>query len=326
MTRHTNGPIVHFLNRNFTGNGMCWSNKLEILLRHFNLKTKIGPTEGDCKAFYVGDEQVGIIRADIWRHLSNFSTIFLHDPSRQSVVLNPDWRTYEERSEKLDILLRELRAKDIFSTLAGWRDECYDVSSKFGDVPVMKMERSATCLFGIKRCGVHVNGYVKNVDGSHSLWIQKRALTKPTWPGKLDNMVSGGFSVGMTIMECVRKEAQEEASLTEELLNSMISVGTVSFMFEDERGIFPETLFVFDVEIPADFEPTNSDNEVESFHLYSIEELKKVIVTDDFKLTSSLVALDFLVRHGYLNCDDENNYIKLVETLHTPLHHMHPVY
>ncbi|KFM82394.1 hypothetical protein X975_21210, partial [Stegodyphus mimosarum] len=172
-------------------------------------------------------------------------------------------------------------------------------------------------LFGIKRCGVHVNGYVKNTDGSKCLWIQKRAYTKPTWPGKLDNMVSGGFAVGMTILECVRKEAQEEASLPDDLLNAMIPVGTVSFMFEDDRGIFPETLFVFDIELPVDFVPINSDNEVESFHLYSIEELKKVIVTDDFKLTSSLVTLDFLVRHGYLNCDEEPNYIKLLETCHS---------
>lgn len=44
-------------------------------------------------------------------------------------------------------------------------------------------------LFGIKRCGVHVNGYVKNDDGSMCLWVQKRAYTKPTWPGKLDNVV-----------------------------------------------------------------------------------------------------------------------------------------
>lgn len=48
-------------------------------------------------------------------------------------------------------------------------------------------------LFGIKRCGVHVNGYVKNDDGSKSVWIQKRSYTKPTWPGKLDNMVMAYF-------------------------------------------------------------------------------------------------------------------------------------
>lgn len=325
MTRYTNGPVTQFISRN-SGNGMTWSNKLEILLRNFNLKSKIGPDEGDCKAFFVGGEQVGIIRPNIWKLLRHYSNVFQYDSKIQSVTLNPDWRTYEERSEKLDGILKELRQKDLFSTLSGWRDECYDVSSKFGDVPVMKMERSATCLFGIKRCGVHVNGYVKNVDGSHSLWIQKRSYTKPTWPGKLDNMVSGGFVVGMTIVECVRKEAQEEASLPDDLLNSMVPVGTVSFIFEDDRGIFPETLFVFDVEIPSDFIPTNSDNEVESFHLYTIDELKRVIVTEDFKLTSSLVALNFLVRHGYLSCDEEPNYIQMLEVMHSPLHYHHPAY
>ncbi|CAL1266320.1 unnamed protein product [Larinioides sclopetarius] len=320
MTRYTNGPVSQCICRN-SSNGLNWSNKLGLLLRNFNLKSKIGPHEGDCKEFYVGSEKVGIIRPDIWKELLHYSTIFQYDQAQNKVVLNPEWRTYEERSEKLDDFLRELRKKEIFSTLAGWRNECYDVSSKFGDVPVMKMERSATCLFGIKRCGVHVNGYMKNADGSKSVWIQKRACTKPTWPGKFDNMVSGGFSVGMTVLECVRKEAQEEASLTDTLLNSMIPAGVVSFMFEDERGIFPETIFVFDLEIPSDFIPVNSDNEVEIFHLLSIDELKRIIVTDDFKLTSSLIALDFLVRHGYLNCDEEPNYIKLLETLHTPLHY-----
>ncbi|XP_035228952.1 nudix hydrolase 24, chloroplastic-like isoform X2 [Stegodyphus dumicola] len=319
MTRYTNCSVSQFVCRN-SGNRMSWSNKLEMLLKNFNLRS---PDEGDCKVFFVGEEQVGVIRADIWKHLLHYPSVFQYDKSRERVTLNPEWRTYDERSEKFDNVLRELRTKEIFSTLAGWRDECYDVSSKFGDVPVMKMERSATCLFGIKRCGVHVNGYVKNIDGSKCLWIQKRAYTKPTWPGKLDNMVSGGFAVGMTILECVRKEAQEEASLPDDLLNAMIPVGTVSFMFEDDRGIFPETLFVFDIELPVDFVPINSDNEVESFHLYSIEELKKVIVTDDFKLTSSLVTLDFLVRHGYLNCDEEPNYIKLLETCHSPLHYLH---
>ncbi|GFW25228.1 nudix hydrolase 24, chloroplastic [Trichonephila clavipes] len=271
MTRYTNGPVTQIC-RN-SSNALNWSSKLGILLRNFTLKSKIGPQDGDCKEFYVGNEHVGIIRADIWKELLHYSTVFQFDQAHNKVVLNPEWRTYEERSEKIDRLLRELRMKDVFSTLAGWRNECYDVSSKYGDVPVMKMERSATCLFGIKRCGVHVNGYVKNADGTKSVWVQKRACTKPTWPGKLDNMVSGGFSVGMTILQCVRKEAQEEASLTDDLLNSMISTGTVSFMYEDERGIFPETLFIFDVEIPLDFTPTNSDNEVESFHLLSIDEV-----------------------------------------------------
>lgn len=45
-------------------------------------------------------------------------------------------------------------------------------------------------LFGIKQYGVDINGYVRNSDKSMSIWIQRRAYNKQTWPGKLDNMVS----------------------------------------------------------------------------------------------------------------------------------------
>jgi hypothetical protein len=39
------------------------------------------------------------------------------------------------------------------------------------------------------------------------------------------------------------------------------------FFFESERGLFPNTEFVFDLELPANFVPSNSDGEVETFEL-----------------------------------------------------------
>lgn len=85
----------------------------------------LGPNEGDCKAFFIGGEQVGIIRSDIWKHLLHYPSVFQYDPRAHTVTLNPNWRTYEERSEKLDAVLREIRSKEIFSTLAGWREEVF---------------------------------------------------------------------------------------------------------------------------------------------------------------------------------------------------------
>ena len=52
------------------------------------------------------------------------------------------------------------------------------------------MERSATCLFGLRQYGVDINGYVVDENGDISVWMQKRSINKPTWPGKLDNFVS----------------------------------------------------------------------------------------------------------------------------------------
>ncbi len=54
-----------------------------------------------------------------------------------------------------------------------------------------------------------------------------------------------------------------------------------SYSLEDERGIFPETQFIFDLEIPSSFKPVNTDGEVQSFHLLSIEEVCEIFTFTD---------------------------------------------
>lgn len=51
------------------------------------------------------------------------------------------------------------------------------------------MDRSATCLFGIRNYGVDINGYVRHPTLGLCIWLQQRSDTKQTWPGKWDNMV-----------------------------------------------------------------------------------------------------------------------------------------
>ena len=45
--------------------------------------------------------------------------------SLEIVRLDPSLKTYEERSSKLAGVLEELRQKDVFLTLRGWRNEVY---------------------------------------------------------------------------------------------------------------------------------------------------------------------------------------------------------
>lgn len=119
----------------------------------------------------------------------------------------------------------------------------------FADQPLLKMDRSATCndpklqlffdqvylgaiwfigLFGICNYGVDINGYVNHPQKGLCIWLQQRSLTKQTWPGKWDNMVAGGLSVGNSVMQTAHKEGEEEASLTADLLKNLHSAGTVS--------------------------------------------------------------------------------------------------
>lgn len=113
-------------------------------------------------------------------------------------------------------------------------------------------------------------------------------------------MVSGGLSVGFGIKETAIKEAAEEASLPEYLTDKLVSAGCVSFYFESERGLFPNTEFVFDLELPNDFIPSNSDGEVQAFELLPASECLEKVFSPQFKTTSCPVVIDFLIRHGVI--------------------------
>jgi hypothetical protein len=74
------------------------------------------------------------------------------------------------------------------------------------------------------------------------------------------------------------------------LITNLIST---RFFFESERGLFPNTEFVFDLELPADFVPSNSDGEVETFELLPAKvcQLLFVIVVNIAEAWSSLFKI-----------------------------------
>ena len=51
---------------------------------------------------------------------------------------------------------------------------------------------------------------------------------------------------------------------------------SIRFFFESERGIFPQTEFVFDLELPIDFKPENNDGEVDEFTLVKAADVRKI--------------------------------------------------
>lgn len=46
-----------------------------------------------------------------------------------------------------------------------------------------------------------------------------------------------------------------------------------SCCYENEKGVFPENLFVFDLELPADFKPVNRDGEMDAFYLLPLDKV-----------------------------------------------------
>ena len=66
-----------------------------------------------------------------------------------------------------------------------------------------------------------------------------------------------------------------------------------------------DTMFVYDLELPADFRPSNNDGEIESFRLMELGEVRDILAAgEDFKFNVALVVIDFLIRHGHISPDD----------------------
>lgn len=293
--------------------------KIAQKFNNFYLK---GLNNNDCVPFVINGHQVGLIKPEIKKHLLSYPDVFTFQVNN-TIHLNPSFHTYEARSKCLDQVLCEFRTKNLFIALKGWRDECYEVRSQYSSEPLCKMERSATCLFGICNYGVDINGYIKHPEKGICLWLQKRSSTKQTWPGKWDNMVGGGLSTGFGVLETAFKEAEEEASVPKELMTNLKPCGSVSFFFESERGLFPNTEFVFDLELPLNFEPRNKDGEVETFELLTVDDVLNRIQTPDFKTTSAPVVLDFLIRHSLISMENERHLPEIIELLHVPLQSMY---
>ncbi|XP_044755640.1 nudix hydrolase 24, chloroplastic-like isoform X2 [Coccinella septempunctata] len=291
--------------------------KLLLLAKKFNCFYLKGLATGECKPFIVEGIQVGLIRPDVLQQLLNFPEVF--SVTSEYVELNPAFRNYEERTIKVDEVLRKLHSDQKFVTLKGWRNECYEVKRHFSSSSLLQMDRCATCLFGIMNYGVDITGYVKHPTLGICIWFQKRAADKQTWPGYWDNMVGGGLSVGHGILETALKESQEEASVSRELMKNLVSAGSVSFFYESQRGLFPNTVFVFEIELPLDFKPINSDGEVDEFELLPAADAIDRICSSNFKTTSAPVVLDFLIRHGIINIENEKELLRIIELLHVPL-------
>lgn len=217
------------------------------------------------------------------------------------VVLDERLGTPAERTDALAELAARWRDQ---GDVPGWRGELYDIVPFPGGPVVMRMERAATRLFGFINTGAHVNGFVR--DGNDVLmWIARRADGKPTFPGRLDQMVAGGLTASMTPDALARKEAWEEAGVGADLARAITRVSAVTMFMEHGDVIFRDVDHVFDLELPADFVPRPVDSEVSAFELHPVDKILDVVLhSDRFKPDCNLVILDFLLRHGHIRPED----------------------
>lgn len=232
----------------------------------------------------------------------------------------------DERSEAIKNTLLALKETGHFKVLQKWRNELYAVYGR-GRELLFNLDRSASPLFGVVTYGVHMSAYTKSKEGELKIWVPRRARSKQTYGGMLDNAVAGGMASGESAFECIVRESAEEASLPDDLIRSKVkSCGTVTYFHirtekagGETRLLQPECQYIYDIELPEDVVLKPGDGEAEEFYLWSVEEVQEAMKKGEFKPNCALVMLDFFIRHGILTAENEKDYIEIVSRLHRRL-------
>ena len=231
------------------------------------------------------------------------------DPERVTLTLPPAARTdfFTEAN-------RQLRDDGL---IRAWRDETYPLHSLADGTLLATIERAASRFWGSLTYGAHCNGYVADAAGRPTaLWIARRAYTKPTDPGLLDNLIGGGVAHGQTPAEALVREGWEEAGLTPEQMQGRLRAGHIVELARDiPEGFQREHLSVYDLVLPEGVVPCNQDGEVHSIECVAIGEALALAATEAMTVDAGLVTLDFALRHGLLAREAQAE----LETAITPL-------
>ncbi len=265
-------------------------------------------TAEDKVPFFMEGKRVGQVRREYLDFFLESGFFVLHEGR---LLMKPEYDTFEKRTRALTQFAKRVLDAGITNR---FMHEPYGVRPSPAAEPLALADRSISSLLGLISFGQHLNGIVRTKEGL-KMWIARRSRTKGYFAGKLDHLVAGGLPYGVDLRENLRKECYEEAAIPPDVADCAVSVGLVSCRYDYRLGSNEDILYCYDLELPEDFVPRNTDGEVEQFYLMTIEEVARIVrETDDFKLNCNLVIIDFLVRHGYLEAG-EQGYFEVVTGL-----------
>jgi 8-oxo-dGTP pyrophosphatase MutT (NUDIX family) len=258
--------------------------------------------------FYVKEHAIGWLTPSFADMLRRWPHVFEVNAAFVRLTAKPG--TAHARSAAMAEVTREL-ARD--GAMAGWRDELVSVSAHYGQPELFRVERAATRYFGLMAYGAHMNGFTR-IGGLEHAWIARRSPDKAIDPGKLDNLVGGRISAGMSVDETLRKEAWEEAGLAPSLLAGLNCLGAVRVEYSAPEGLHREILFVHDLWLPDDCKPVNQDGEVAEIRRMPVEDVIESLLAGEFTLDAGVVMIDGLLRLGAVLPEDPQ-YLDLMRLM-----------
>jgi len=207
----------------------------------------------------------------------------------------------ETLSERWATVNQTLRAQGL---IVAWRDEAYGVWDE-QEVSHATIERAASRFWGTLTLGAHCNGFVADAQGRPThLWVARRSLTKPTDPGRLDNLIGGGVPLGQSPWEALQREAFEEAGLAPDEIAQATPGRVIAVHCDIPEGMQREHLHVYDLRLPEGRTPQNQDGEVAWHQCWPVAEALAAAADGRFTTDAALATLDFAVRFGVVAGDD----------------------
>ncbi|CAI6334849.1 unnamed protein product [Periconia digitata] len=210
---------------------------------------------------------------------------------------------FTTRAQRMEETLRANPKTDEASAFSGWCDELFPIYTN-ERVHILDLDGAGVDAFGIVNFACHLNGYVKT-DSGIKYWVPRRARTKVSFPGMLDNTVGGSLRSRESPLDCIVREAAEEAGLPEDIARANIKAcGALTFYY------------VYEIALPEDTVPAPFDGEAESFTLMALDEVVSALRKGDFKLDCAMTWMAFLIRKGHVNAENEPHIIEICSRLH----------
>lgn len=210
----------------------------------------------------------------------------------------------DERSAKLQAALEVAR---LLGLLTGWRNERFSYwmdsaqtptpDSPSPDTPYfLSVERSGFRFLGMMSHAVHINGFTPE----GYVWCGRRALSKATDPGMLDNLTAGGLPTGESALDCTLRELEEEAGLAGLSAQALEYAGSIRTSRTEPQGYHDELLQVFNLVLPAHCVPVNRDGEVSEFLCLSPTEVMARTARGEFTADAAATLAQGLAQltHG----------------------------
>ncbi|KAF5371250.1 hypothetical protein D9758_004231 [Tetrapyrgos nigripes] len=263
---------------------------------------------------------VGLLRPQVFEALASEKEL---DLSRNGVSFQSGM-DYDARTRYMNNLVGRWKGEGLFAgILRGWSDELFPVYETWSSTSQLafSIERAALPLFGFPNYGCLMTGYfICSKTNETMIWVPRRSKTKKTWPNKLDVTVGGGLGTGETPLNTIIRESVEEASFDESFVSSYIkSAGLLTLHNRNPVGwLLPGVYYLFDLQLPGNNSiqpkvvvPASEGGEVESFELMTAQEVLDNIAAGEFKSSSGLALVDFLIRHGLFTSATDENYVEI---------------